>query len=427
MPVSRRPSLIALALPLALLVACERREGGTAGAGGTDTGPIRVGVFMDLSGQTSSFGQASVNGMKLAAAEINAAGGVLGRPLELVIEDDQGRPEQAATVVTKLVNQDKVVAILGEVASSNSLAAAPIAQQAAVPMITPSSTNPKVTQVGDYVFRVCFIDPFQGEAMARFAATTLGAKTAAILLDVNSDYSRGLTQFFTEAFTAAGGSIVDTQSYTQTDRDFSGQLTAVRAKQPDVIYIPGYYTQAGVIARQARQLGITQPLLGGDGWDAPQLFELGGDALEGAFLTNHYSVDDPSPVIQAFVEKFKATYGGTVPDAMAVLAYDATKVLADALGRAGSTAGPALRDAIAATRDFPGVAGNITINAERNADKPITVLEIKSGKFAFKESIDLRDADDGAAAPGTDAASSEPASTAVPATADTAPAATTNG
>lgn len=388
MPSSRRQSLIALALPLALFAACERRQDGAAATTTTQTGPIKVGVFMDLSGQTSSFGQASVNGMQLAVTEINAAGGVLGRPLELVIEDDQGRPEQAATVVTKLVNQDKVVAILGEVASSNSLAAAPIAQQAGVPMITPSSTNPKVTQVGDYVFRVCFIDPFQGAAMAKFAASTLEAKTAAILLDVNSDYSRGLTQFFTEAFNAAGGTIVDTQSYTQTDRDFSGQLTAVRAKKPDVIYIPGYYTQAGVIARQARQLGITQPLLGGDGWDAPQLFELGGEALDGAFLSNHYSVDDPSPVIQAFVETFKRTYGGTVPDAMAVLAYDATKVLADAIGRAGTTDGVALRDAIAATRGFPGVAGAITINAERNADKPITVLEIRGGKFTFKETID---------------------------------------
>jgi len=375
---------IVLIFMLVVAFACERREGNSAGG---ETGPIRVGVYMDLSGQTSSFGQSSVNGIRMAADELNKAGGVNGRQIELVVEDDQGRPEQAATVVTKLINQDRVHAVLGEVASSNSLAAAPIAQQAKIPMITPSSTNPKVTQVGDYIFRVCFIDPFQGEVMAKFAANSLKADTAAILLDVNSDYSRGLAQFFETSFSALGGQIIQKQSYTQTDRDFSGQLTAIRSANPDVIYVPGYYGQVGVIAKQAKQLGINSPLLGGDGWDAPQLWDLGGSALNGAYISNHYSIDDPSPAIQKFVADYKTRYSGTPPDAIAALGYDAMKGLADAITRAGTTNGPKLRDAIAQTKDLAGVTGNISIDNERNAVKPAVVLELQNGKFVYKETI----------------------------------------
>ena len=381
----KRTSLtLVLVLSVLSLFGCESRGGNTKGG---DTGPIRVGVYMDLSGQTSSFGQSSVNGMKMAANEINSAGGVGGRKIELVIEDDQGRPEQAATVVTKLVNQDRVHAILGEVASSNSLAAAPIAQQAKIPMISPSSTNPKVTAVGDYIFRVCFIDPFQGDVMAKFAANTLKAKTAAILLDVNSDYSRGLTQFFEASFNGLGGKVIQQQSYTQTDRDFSGQLTAIRSANPDVIFIPGYYGQVGVIAKQAKQLGITAPLLGADGWDAPQLWELGGDALNGAYMANHYSIDDPAPAIQKFVADYKALYNGLPPDAIAALGYDSLRVLADAISRAGTTESTKLRDAIAATSNFASVTGNISLDAERNAVKPAVVLELQNGKFLYKETI----------------------------------------
>ncbi|HET8675435.1 MAG TPA: ABC transporter substrate-binding protein [Blastocatellia bacterium] len=380
----RISSTIILVFMLVVAFACERRDGNSAGG---ETGPVRVGVYMDLSGQTSSFGQSSVNGIRMAAEEINKAGGVNGRQIELVVEDDQGRPEQAATVVTKLINQDRVHAVLGEVASSNSLAAAPIAQQARVPMITPSSTNPKVTQVGDYIFRVCFIDPFQGEVMAKFAANTLKAKKAAILLDVNSDYSRGLAQFFETSFSGLGGQIIQKQSYTQTDRDFSGQLTAIRSANPDVIYVPGYYGQVGVIAKQAKQLGINAPLLGGDGWDAPQLWDLGGSALNGAFISNHYSIDDPSPAIQKFVADYKARYSGLAPDAIAALGYDAMKGLADAITRAGTTNGPKLRDAIAQTKNLAGVTGNISIDNERNAVKPAVVLELQNGKFVYKETI----------------------------------------
>lgn len=364
--------------------ACERR--GTETNGGDGTGEILVGYYGDLSGRTSSFGQSTKNGVEMAADEINKAGGINGRQVRIITEDDQGEPNKAATVVTKLINQDKVQALLGEVASSNSLAAAPKAQEAKVPMISPSSTNPAVTQVGDYIFRVCFIDPFQGEVMAKFAANNLKAKRAAILYDFNSDYSRGLYQFFKRSFTSLGGTIISEQSYTQGDRDFSGQLTAIRAANADVIYVPGYYGEVGVIANQTKQLGIKAPLLGGDGWDAPQLWQLGGAALNGDYISNHYSVDDPSPAIQKFVADYKARYN-ILPDALAALGYDAMKVLGDAIKRAGGTESAKLRDAIAQTKNFAGVTGSISLDGDRNAVKPAVVLKLQDQKFVYETTI----------------------------------------
>lgn len=378
-------TLLALLVITTLFVsfACERRGGGNNG--GT-AGPIAVGYYGDLSGRTSSFGQSTKNGVEMAADEINKAGGIDGRTIQIITEDDQGEPNKAATVVTKLINQDKVIALLGEVASSNSLAAAPKAQGSKVPMISPSSTNPAVTQVGDYIFRVCFIDPFQGEVMAKFSANNLKAKRAAILYDFNSDYSRGLYQFFKRSFTQLGGQIVSEQSYTQGDRDFSGQLTAIRSSNPEVIYVPGYYGEVGVIANQTKQLGIKAPLLGGDGWDAPQLWQLGGASLNGDYISNHYSVDDPSPAIQKFVADYKGRYN-ILPDALAALGYDSMKVLADAIKRAGTTENVKLRDAIAQTKNFPGVTGQITIDGDRNAVKPAVVLKLQDGKFVYETTI----------------------------------------
>ena len=372
-----------LVTSLLLAIACERKGGPGAS---NSTGAIVVGYYGDLSGRTSNFGQSTKEGVLMAADEINKAGGLNGRQVQILSEDDEGRPEKAATVVTKLIDQDKVVALLGEVASGNTLAAAPKAQGAKVPMISPSSTNPAVTQVGDYIFRVCFIDPFQGEVMAKFAANTLKAKKAAIMLDFNSPYSRGLTEFFEAAFTKLGGQIVNKQSYTQGDRDYKGQLTAIRSASPDVIYVPGYYGEVGVIAKQAQQLGIKAPLLGGDGWDATQLWELGGDALNGDFISNHYSVDDPSPAIQKFVADYQSRYSKR-PDALAALGYDAMKVLAEGIKKAGSTDGPKLRDAIAQTKDFPGVTGTISLDTQRNAVKPAVVLKLQDRKYIYQETI----------------------------------------
>jgi branched-chain amino acid transport system substrate-binding protein len=378
-------TLLSLGLIASLLFAfaCERKGG--PGAGGS-TGEIVIGYYGDLSGRTSNFGQSTKRGVEMAADEINKAGGINGRQIKILSEDDEGRPEKAATVVTKLIDQDRVVALLGEVASGNTLAAAPKAQAAHVPMISPSSTNPAVTAVGDYISRVCFIDPFQGAVMAKFAANTLKAKKAAIMLDFNSPYSRGLTEFFEASFTKLGGEIVDKQSYTQGDRDYKGQLTAIRSKNPDVIYVPGYYGEVGVISKQAKQLDIKAPMLGGDGWDSTQLWELGGDSLNGDFISNHYSVDDPSPAIQKFVAAYKAR-NGEVPDALAALGYDAMKVLADAIKRAGTTEGPQLKDAIAATKDFVGVTGTISLDKDRNAVKPAVVLKLQDKKYIYQETI----------------------------------------
>jgi branched-chain amino acid transport system substrate-binding protein len=353
------------------------------GGGGSE---IVVGEYGSLTGTTATFGQSTDNGIKLAFDEINAAGGLLGKKVKVLVEDDRSQPEEATTAVTKLINQSHVVAVLGEVSSSRSLAAAPICQSNKVPMVSPSSTNPRVTQVGDYIFRVCFIDPFQAPVMAKFAANTLKIKKVAILTDVRNDYSIGLQTFFRQNFKSLGGEIVAEQSYSEGDSDFRAQLTQIKSVNPEAIYVPGYYTEVATIARQARELGITVPLLGGDGWDSPKLFEIGGEALDGCYLSNHYSVDDPSPAIQKFVADYKKKYKET-PDALAALGYDAARILADAIKRAGSTNGEKIRDALKTVKDFPGVTGTITINADRNAVKPAVVLKIEKGKFHYVETV----------------------------------------
>ncbi len=347
---------------------------------------IRIGEFGSLTGTTATFGQSTHNGILLAVDETNAAGGVIGKKLKLITEDDQSKPEEAKTAVIKLIKQQRVAAILGEVASSRSLAAAPEAQKAGIPMVTPASTNPKVTQVGDYIFRTCFIDPFQGSTMAKFAHDTLKVNQVAILKDVKNDYSVGLAEFFERTFTGMGGQIVANESYSEGDTEFRAVLTAIRSKNPQAIYIPGYYTEVGLIARQARELGLRVPMLGGDGWDSEKTLEIGGDAVNGSYYTNHYSAEDPSPVVQGFIQKYKAKYG-EVPDAMAVLGYDAARILIDAIKRAGSADGPKVRDALAQTKDFGGVSGSITIDAERNSKKNIVVLKIDGGKVKFQTSI----------------------------------------
>jgi branched-chain amino acid transport system substrate-binding protein len=376
-----------MARRLALLVAALLVAASLGACKSNPTDEIVIGEFASLTGGTATFGRSSDAGVQLAVDEINAAGGLLGKKVRAVVEDDQSKPEEARTAVLKLLKQDEVVAVLGEVASSRSLAAAPECQRSGVPMISPASTNPKVTAVGDYIFRVCFIDPFQGSTMAKFAAETLHAKSAAILRDVKNDYSVGLADFFRDEFTRRGGKILTDVSYSEGDIDFKAQLTAIRGVRPDVVFVPGYYTEVGLIARQARELGITVPLLGGDGWDSPRTVEIGGAAVNGCYFSNHYAADDPNPIAQSFIQKFRKKYS-EVPDAMAVLGYDATQVLADAVRRAGTTDGKPLRDAIAATKDFPGVSGKITIDDQRNARKSIVVLKIDDGKVKFFQKVE---------------------------------------
>jgi len=348
---------------------------------------IQIGFFGDLTGPTFNFGLSAKNGVLMAADEINQAGGINGHNLDIVIEDDKGSPEEAAQVTGKLIDRYKVIAIIGAGASGNSLAAAPKAQSAHVPLIAPSSTNPAVTQTGNYIFRACFIDAFQGEVMAKFAANTLKAKKAAIMLDFNSPYSRGLTEFFEFSFAKLDGHIVAKQSYSQGDANYRGQLSLIKAANPDVIYIPGYYGDVAIIARQARQLGLTVPLLGADGWDAPELWELGGDALNGSYISNHYSADDPSETIQKFVHGYRQRNGNLTPDAHAALAYDALRFLAEAIQRAGTTEGPKLRHALAETKNFAGVTGIISMDRDRNAVKPAVILKLQDAGYVYQETI----------------------------------------
>ncbi len=352
-----------------------------------DHSTIEIGFFGDLTGPTFNFGISAKNGVLMAVDEINQAGGINGHKIDIVIEDDKGSPEEAAQVTGKLIDRYKVTAIIGAGASGNSLAAAPKAQSAHVPLIAPSSTNPAVTQVGDYIFRACFIDAFQGEVMARFAANTLKARKAAIMLDFNSPYSRGLTEFFEFSFAKLEGQIVLKQSYRQGDADYRGQLSAIKAVNPDVIYIPGYYGDVAIIAKQARQIGLTVPLLGTDGWDAPELWELGGDSLNGSYISNHYSADDPSETIQRFAHAYRQRYGNLTPDAHAALAYDALRFLAEAIQRAEPNEGTKLRDALAETKNFAGVTGIISMDRNRNAVKPAVILKLEDTRYIYQETI----------------------------------------
>jgi branched-chain amino acid transport system substrate-binding protein len=346
---------------------------------------IKVGEFASMTGGSASFGQSSHKGTALAIDEINAAGGVLGKKIALTTEDDRSMAGEPSTIARKLISEDHVVAVLGEVASSKSLEAAPICQENKIPMISPASTNAKVTQVGDYIFRVCFIDPFQGKVMAKFALSK-GWKNIAVLTDVKQDYSVGLAKAFQDAFSGSGGTIVKVSEYSTGDKDFRAQLTDIKATHPDAIFVPGYYGEVALIAREARQFGIKAPLLGGDGWVGESLLKVAGNALDGCFFSNHYSQDDPSPVIQNFVKTYQAKYGEK-PDAMAALGYDSAKILADSITRAGTTDGPKLRDAIAGTKDFKGVTGDITLDADRNATKAAVILTIANGGFQFVQRV----------------------------------------
>ena len=369
---------------LALLVGC---QGGSGGSGG-DSEEILIGHFGSMTGSEATFGESTDNGIKLAVDELNAAGGIRGRKVKLITYDDKGDAREAGTAVTRLINKDNVVAIIGEVASGLSLAGAPVCQESSVPMVSPSSTNPKVTKIGDMIFRVCFIDPFQGSVCAKFAFENdkIKATKAAILTDQASPYSVGLQEEFEKAFVALGGTVVSKQTYQGGDQDFSAQLTSIRGSEPDVVFVPGYYTDVGNIALQARKLGLTKPLLGGDGWDSVKLGEIAGEAINGCFYSNHYSQEDPRPRVQEFIKKYSERHQQT-PDGLAALGYDAARIVFEAMSRTESLDGPALAAELAKTKDFDGVTGKISIDAERNAVKPAVILEMKDGKPSFVTSI----------------------------------------
>jgi len=376
LPVRPATALAALVLSLLAFAACTRQP---------DT--IKIGHFASLTGKEAAFGAATRKGILLAVDELNAKGGVLGRPLQYLVEDIQSKPGESATVVKKLVSRDKVAVMLGANASANSLEAAPICQNARVPMMAISSTNPRVTEVGDYIFRICFIDPFQGAVLAKFARETLHGKRVALMTAVNSPYSTGLSDVMRQDFKARGGEIVAEQKYSEGDKDFRAQLTAIRAAQPDVIAATGFYTEAALICIQARSLGFNGPIIGGDGWEAPQLIELGGKAVENTYYSTYFSAENNAPEVRAFVERFKHRWNGEVPEGVSALGYDAMYLIAAAMQRAGTTEGPKLRDAIAATKDFPGITGKTTIDEKRNSAKAAVMLVVKNGRAVFFEAV----------------------------------------
>ncbi len=353
---------------------------------GTANDSIKVGEFASLTGSEAAFGQSSHKGTVLAIDEINAAGGVLGKKIDLIYEDDQSKQGESATIVKKLISRDHVVAILGEVASGRSLEAARICQDNKIPQISPSSTNPKVTETGDYIFRVCFTDPFQGKLLADFALQTLKTKRVAMLTDLAAAYSVGLADYFKQPFTAGGGTIIAEQKYASHDKDFKAQLTAIKAEKPEAIFVPGYYTEAGLIVLQARQLGIQVPMFGGDGWEAQELIQIAGDALTNTYYSTHFSAIKDAPEVRKFVDAYKARYNGEIPDAMAALGYDSALVLADAIKRAGTTESAKLRDAIATT-DLPGATGQTKLDAKRDAPKAAVIITVENGKFKFLQDV----------------------------------------
>jgi branched-chain amino acid transport system substrate-binding protein len=381
--------VLILLLSLALLAGC----GGGAPAKPAESKDIKIGVVYELTGGTASFGTAANNGTKLAFKEINAAGGVLGKQFTLVTADNKGEPSESANSMTKVITQDKVVAVVGFTTSSNGIAGSAVNEANKIPFLAVATTNPKVTvdektgKAKPYTFRVCFIDPFQGTVGANFVLGDLKLKKAVVMIDNSSDYSKGLAKFFKEAYTKGGGSIIGEEAYLQKDKDFKALLTKIKAMNPEVIYLPGYYEEVGLIAKQARELGIMLPIVGGDGWDSPKLVEIGGAAsMNQTYFTNHYSPEDSSAASKKFVDAYKKDYG-VMPDAMAVLGYDAAYVMADAIKRAGAVDSAKIRDALEKTKDFPTVTGSTTLNDSHDAVKSAVIIEMKDGKMVYKTTV----------------------------------------
>ncbi|ADU50773.1 amino acid/amide ABC transporter substrate-binding protein, HAAT family [Thermaerobacter marianensis DSM 12885] len=369
--------------------------GSGSAAGGGDGGVIKVGINAELSGNVASYGQSFVQGVELAVAKINAEGGLLdGKKVELVKVDNKSDAAESTNAALRLMTQDQVVAIIGAATSGNTLAMVDLANENQIPVISPSATSPVVTvdpdtgETHEYIFRVCFIDPVQGRVAARFALEELGARRAAIFSDSSSDYAKGLAAAFKEAFVAGGGQIVAEESYVQDDTDFQSQLTRIKAANPDFVFVPGYYEEVGLIVKQAREdVGLTVPMMGGDGWDSPTLVELAGaENLNNTFFTNHYSSQDPDPRIQEFIQSFQAKYN-EVPNGFNALGYDAMMLLADAIKRAGSADPVAIKDALEQTKDVQLVTGTISIDEQHNPVKAAVVIEYKDGKQTFRTKV----------------------------------------
>jgi len=375
---------VSLVMGISLLVfACWDKQSDT------DSSDLVIGAYLSLTGTETSFSSSTRKGLEMAIDQINSQGGVKGRTLKLVIKDDKGNPEVAKQVVGELADQENVVAIIGQAASQLSLAAAPIAQKKQIPMISPSSTNPRVTEAGDYIFRVCFIDPFQGYVMAQFAHNHLKVGKVAILRDRKSEYSMGLAEYFSKTFSGLGGEIVAEEEFVAGDSDFREQLSHIRSVAPAAIFIPGYYPDVALIARQIRKMGLKAHLLGGDGWDSSKLFEIAREAVNGSYFSSHFSSESSEPKVKEFVDLYRERYQER-PDSFAAMAYDATHILARALAASKSTTRSEVRTQIAETKGFQGVTGTISLNSDRNAEKPAVIFKVDGPVNRFVTTIPPR-------------------------------------
>jgi len=384
---------IAAAMMLSMFSAC-KDKGTSQPAGGeatgtapvAETGPLVIGAYLSMTGATATFGITTERGARMAVDEINAAGGINGRKLELALLDTQGKADEAGNAVARLIDVNKAVALLGEIQSSLSLVGGRIAQRRQVPMVSPSSTNTKVTEIGDYIFRVCFVDPFQGFVMAKFARENLKVSKVAILKDVRSDYSIGLTDAFKAAFVKMGGTIVAEESYSAGDTEFSAVLTKIKATGPEGLYVPGYYTEVGAVARQARRLGLTVPMMGGDGWESPELRNIGGPDIVGSYYSNHFAHDNPTPSAKKFIDAYHDKFKEPAPG-LAALGYDAVVVIAEAMKRAKDLTPQSIRAALAETKEVVAVTGKLTFDQNRNPVKPAVVVKVTDTGETFAAEI----------------------------------------
>lgn len=363
-------------LAIGLLAGCAKKP---------DSSSVNIGVILPLTGDVAAYGQSAKNGLEMLKEEANNAGGILAKKVNFIYGDDEAKASSATIVAQKLINNDKVVSLVGPLTSTSCIAVGPIAQNAKIPMITGSGTNTKVTSAGDFIFRSCFQDPFQGVVTSKFALEDLKAKTAVILFNNGNDYSKGLADNFKLNFEKNGGKVVATETYNDGDQDFNAQLTKVKPNNADILFLPDYYSTVGLIAKQARAVGIKSTFLGGDGWDSSKLYEIGGEAVKGAYFSNHYSADDTSKEVTDFKKAYEAKYK-VAPDAMAVLYYDAGKILFEAIKKAGKTDGSAIRDALKQT-DITVVAGKVKFDENRNAIKSAVIVKVEGATNKFVKKI----------------------------------------
>lgn len=374
---------MALTLTSATLIGCGKSGGGSAQ--GKDSDTIKLGAVYPLTGDVAAVGESCKNALQMLEEETNNNGGINGKKIKFSFEDDENKPASAANVIRKLIDKDKVVGIIGSYSSKCSISMGPIATSSKIPMIS-HGTNPKVTlDGGEYVFTSTFNDTFQGAIVAKVANEDLKAKTAAILYDVGNDYCKGLSEFFKTNFEKAGGKVVASETYNTGDQDFNAQLTKIKGLNPDVILLPDYYSTVALIAKQARSIGVKSTFLGGDGWDSPELFKIGGDSVNGSYFSNFFSMEDTTPAFVKFKESYQKKYN-KLPDSPAATAYNAASLMLEAIKKAGSTDGEKIKEALKAT-DVDGISGHTKYDANRNTIMSGVVMKVEDGKQKFVRKV----------------------------------------